>query len=131
MPTIWMTLDFNCLIAGNKQTLKRRGHSNCCRNKMLTFWIHEIVWCCVPYAFFLGIVCTKSTFKPFDLKKIVVVFFHRPFSTLEPHAILGEVVVGPDGFRFLALFRTFVRFLHVKMTDSLFLSFLAVCRFLY
>ena len=55
-----MLWNFKYPAADNKQTLRRKGHSNCYRNGMLTHTIHETELRCADYTFSLGIVCTQQ-----------------------------------------------------------------------
>ena len=55
-----MLWNFKYPEADNRQTLRRKGHSNCYRNGMLTHTIHETEWRCAYYTFSLGIVCTQA-----------------------------------------------------------------------
>ena len=56
-----MLWNFKYPEADNRQTLRRKGHSNCYRNGMLTHTIHETERRCADYTFSLGIVCTQAT----------------------------------------------------------------------
>ena len=55
-----MLWNFKYPEADNRQTLRRKGHSICYRNGMLTHTIHETERHCADYTVSLGIVCTQA-----------------------------------------------------------------------